>query len=171
MATEQLLLLIVGALALLSLLLGLWLLLVSNEQRREISRLRQLLAGEEEEPVETVVELTKRFANTFQDKVGDWRRRVQDAVELGPVVLWGSGSKAVAFLAAVHPVSEAVEHVVDINPHRHGFYMPGTGQQILSPDELVTVAPRTVIAMNPVYRQEIAADLEARGIEADLVTL
>lgn len=54
MATEQLILLLIGSLALLSLLLGLWLLLVSNEQRKELRRLRQLLSGDGEEIVEPI---------------------------------------------------------------------------------------------------------------------
>jgi hypothetical protein len=49
--------------------------------------------------------------------------------------------------------------------------MPGTGQRILSPAELATVAPRTVIAMNPIYRNEIAADLDRLGVDAELQSL
>ena len=52
MATEQLLLLLVGSLALLSLLLGLWLLLVTNDQRKELRDLRRQLAGGDVEPAE-----------------------------------------------------------------------------------------------------------------------
>jgi hypothetical protein len=44
MATEQLLLLLVGALALLALMLSLWLLLVSIRQRKELQGLRQQLS-------------------------------------------------------------------------------------------------------------------------------
>ena len=45
MATEQLLLLLVGALALLALLLGLWLLLVSQRHGKELQRLGQQLTA------------------------------------------------------------------------------------------------------------------------------
>ncbi len=87
------------------------------------------------------------------------------------MAVWGSGSKAVAFLRATDPASKLIEHVVDINPHRQGHFMPGTGQRILSPSDLRTVAPAAVIVMNPVYREEIAAELTRQGIAATLYTL
>ncbi len=43
-------------------------------------------------------------------------------------VLWGSGSKAVAFLTTVGLNGE-VASVVDINPFRHGRYLAGHGSR------------------------------------------
>jgi hypothetical protein len=125
----------------------------------------------EEEPVDVVTALAEDFRARFEQRTANWRTLIQDAARQGPVALWGSGSKAVAFLRATAPASGFIEHVVDINPHRQGYFMPGTGQRILSPAQLAAVAPRTVIAMNPIYRDEIAADLAAHGIAADLLSL
>jgi hypothetical protein len=61
--------------------------------------------------------------------------------------------------------------VVDINPHKHGTYLPGGGQQIVAPQTLREYRPDVVIAMNPVYREEIAADLGRLGVRAELLTL
>ncbi len=136
------------------------------------------LAGEEntpplaiEESVQSVVDLAKSFTRRFEAKRTEWQARIEDASRQGPIAIWGSGSKAVAFLRATDPASRLIEHVVDINPHRQGHYMPGTGQRILSPSDLRAVAPAAVIVMNPIYRDEIAAELTRQGIAAKLHTL
>ncbi|WP_206203038.1 class I SAM-dependent methyltransferase [Thioalkalivibrio sp. XN8] len=108
-----------------------------------------------------------RFAariEEWRDKFAGWRADGQK------VVLWGSGSKAVAFLAAV-PGSDHVAHAVDINPFRQGCFMPGTGQRILSPEELLGFRPDVVIVMNRVYVPEIQRDLERLGLQPQLHAL
>jgi hypothetical protein len=81
----------------------------------------------------------------------------------GRVVLWGSGSKAVAFLSAIGDARRHIQYLVDINPHRWGKFVPGTVKQIVGPEFLTQYRPDLVIAMNPVYRQEIMADLRRLG--------
>ena len=94
-----------------------------------------------------------------------------DAKLAGPTVgLWGSGSKAVSFLTSLGVTSE-VDHVVDINPHRQGHFMPGTGHSIVSPDRLPDLNPDLMILMNRVYRDEISRDLADRGLRPKILTL
>lgn len=124
-----------------------------------------------EESVQSVVDFAAAFGPRFEAKRAEWQARIEDESRKGPVAIWGSGSKAVAFLRATAPASQLVEHVVDINPHRRGHFMPGTGQRILSPDELRAVAPAAVVVMNSIYRDEIAAELSRQGIAAALYTL
>jgi hypothetical protein len=81
--------------------------------------------------------------------------------------LWGGGSKAVAFLTTLG-VTDQIGCVVDINPHKHGTYMAGTGQEIVAPDQLKKYRPDTVIIMNPVYRAEISSWLAGFGLASDL---
>ena len=49
--------------------------------------------------------------------------------------------------------------MVDINPHKHGKYLAGSGHQIVGPDALVEIKPDVVVVMNPIYVEEIRADL------------
>jgi len=123
-----------------------------------------------EESVEEISRYVADFAARFAAKVGAWRSLVEARATEGPVVLWGSGSKAVAFLRAVEAPG-AIEHIVDINPYRQGHFMPGTGQRIVAPSELVRIRPRTVIAMNPIYREEISRDLDRLGVATELLAL
>lgn len=88
----------------------------------------------------------------------------------GKVVLWGASSKAVAYLHALD-VHDEVAAVVDINPVKHGMYLAGSGLPIVAPDDLTRIDPGTVIVMNPVYRDEIEADLIERDITARVTAL
>ena len=101
-----------------------------------------------------------------------WRSRIRTIARSGGrTVLWGSGSKAVAFLSAVG-VDTEIEYLVDINPYRHGKFVPGSGKQIVAPESLTDYRPDLVIAMNPIYRTEIARDLVRLGCEnAELCTV
>ncbi len=126
------------------------------------------LAGED--TVEEIRRHVSNFEARFAAKVGDWDRLVESRAGEGPVVLWGSGSKAVSFLRAVEE-SAAIGQVVDINPYRQGHFMPGTGQRIVAPAELARIRPRAVIAMNPVYRAEIAEELARIGVSTELMAL
>ena len=77
-----------------------------------------------------------RFAATWRSRVAEWRTHGGRAqAQVGRVVVWGSGSKGVAFLGALGG-GDAVSHVVDINPHRQGRFMVGTGHPIVGPATL-----------------------------------
>ncbi len=111
------------------------------------------------------------FARQVAKDLARWRERLSGLAASGRrVVLWGSGSKAVAFLTTLG-LEGAVDHVVDINPRRQGTYMAGGGQEIVAPEALPGLAPDLVIAMNPIYRAEIANALAALGVRAELATL
>ena len=68
-------------------------------------------------------------------------------------------------------VADEVDYAVDVNPDKHGMFMPGTGHEIASPDRLADRPPGLVVVMNPVYADEIARDLDRRGIETELLTV
>jgi threonine dehydrogenase-like Zn-dependent dehydrogenase len=90
----------------------------------------------------------------------------------GRVAVWGSGSKGVSFLGAIGAgAAEAVSCVVDINPHRQGRFMVGTGHPIVAPAALREAAPATVVVMNPIYRREVADLLGGLGLEPELLAL
>lgn len=118
-----------------------------------------------------VARLAGSLAKRVAAKQADWAARIDAAVKTGrKVALWGSGSKAVSFLAAL-PDPDKIEAVFDINPNRQGHSMPGTGHQIVGPKDLTSICPDLVIVMNAVYRDEIARELIDAGIKAEIVAL
>jgi C-methyltransferase C-terminal domain len=103
------------------------------------------------------------YANAVTRSAAEWASKIRATARSGGrTVLWGSGSKAVAFLSAVG-LGQEIEYLVDINPYRHGKFVPGTGKRIVGPEFLSEYRPDLVIAMNPIYRTEIARDLDRIG--------
>ncbi len=86
------------------------------------------------------------------------------------VVIWGGGSKSVGFLTQFDDLG-VIEHVVDINPHMQGNYIPGIGKQYVGPDFLTDYKPDVVIVMNSVYMEEIRKMLNERGLDPHLLGL
>jgi C-methyltransferase C-terminal domain len=64
---------------------------------------------------------------------------------------------------------EIVDVVVDINPRKHGGYIPGTGQQVVGPGALRDVRPATVVLMNHNYETEVRAELDALDLHPEVV--
>lgn len=121
------------------------------------------------------VEQTQQDARHFAAQVttarAAWRVRLNELRAQGQkVVIWGSGSKGVAFLTTLG-VTDEVAYAVDINPHRHGTFMAGTGHEIVGPEFLRTYRPDVVIIMNPVYKAEIERDLNALGLQPELICI
>ena len=112
-----------------------------------------------------------QFSRRFKEKTGHWSKSLKRIRGQGKkVVLWGSGSKGVAFLTALNGGKD-VEYVVDINPFRQGTYMAGTGQRVVSPQHLKEYLPDVVIIMNTIYRNEIKQDLDQMGLQPEILTL
>ena len=115
--------------------------------------------------------LVKGFASRFATMRAQWERKLAHRRSAGDrVVVWGSGSKGVAFLTTLDGAAN-IDYVVDINPNRQGYFMPRTSQEIVGPAFLEEYRPDTVIIMNPVYRDEIVADLEQRHLQPRIITL
>lgn len=116
--------------------------------------------------------LVDRFSADYERTAGKWRDVVGERLDRGErVVIWGSGSKGVSFLGAIGERASGISHVVDINPHRQGKYMVGTGHPIVAPATLKELRPATVIILNPVYEREIAAMLDDMQLHPEIMTL
>ena len=125
----------------------------------------------EEQDLDRLRGLVGSFPERFAAKRAHWEGQIRGAAAKGQrVVLWGSGSKAVSFMTTLE-LGDAVEYVVDINPYRHGHYLPGTGQQILAPEGLKTYPPDLVVIMNAIYWDEITRDLERLGLDPEVAAL
>ncbi|MBY0423459.1 MAG: hypothetical protein K2Q06_14220, partial [Parvularculaceae bacterium] len=124
-----------------------------------------------EESVAAFATIVDSFSSGIDATLRGWRDRLDAARRDGKkVVLWGSGSKAVAFLTTLG-LDDHVAWVTDINPHRHGCFMPKTGQEIVPPKALTTLGPDIVVVMNAVYVDEIRNDLAAMGLSPEILSL
>ncbi|MFO0982798.1 MAG: class I SAM-dependent methyltransferase [Planctomycetota bacterium] len=109
-----------------------------------------------------------RFARTHRDRIAAARRRIEALARTGKrAVLWGAGARGVSFLNLVG--ARTIRYVVDINPRKHGKFIPGTGQEIVAPDFLRRYQPEVVIIMNPNYTGEIERDLARLGLRCEVI--
>jgi SAM-dependent methyltransferase len=112
------------------------------------------------------------FSKNYGQKIDAWKGRINEIRKKGlKTILWGSSSKSVAFLTTLKISYNDIEYVVDINPHRQGSYMAGTGQKIVSPEFLLDYKPEIVIVMNPIYSEEIRKQLESMRLEPEIITV
>jgi hypothetical protein len=111
----------------------------------------------------------------FKERVGARVRELADAARSWRasgrrLAIWGSGSKCVSLISALG-ADAAPDAVVDVNPHKHGKFLAGSGYEIQGPDALTALRPDVVLIMNSIYTDEIRADLERRGLRPQLVPL
>lgn len=95
------------------------------------------------------VEFPARFDQLLAQAIAVWNT--------GPVVVWGGASKGVIFTLLLERAGGRVSRVIDINPAKQGRFLPGTGLQVLSPEDGLSDLPDgvTILVMNPNYLDEI----------------
>ncbi len=123
-------------------------------------------AGENAHPgeLEALRKTAALFAETYAATVAFWQSELERELGAGKrVVLWGAGAKAVSFLNAV-PGAGAIGYAVDLNPKKHGLFLPGSGTEIVPPERLAELRPDLAIVLNPIYEPEIRAELDRLGL-------
>jgi len=124
-----------------------------------------------EDDLADLARLVAEFQRGIHHRMNRERERVSRLSSAGrSVVLWGSGSKAVSYLTTLG-LRDEISAVVDVNPHKHGRYLPGTGHEIHSPVSLVDSPPDSVILMNGIDLDEVRRELAGLGLHPELFTL
>lgn len=124
------------------------------------------------ERVERLVQSALAFGKQFSEVKYVWRQKIDVLLNQGKqVAIWGAGAKGVNFLNMLEFTSDAISHVVDVNPRKQGKYIAGTGQQIILPSQLSQHKPDTVVIMNPNYQDEIRTQLADIAPEAQVIVL
>jgi len=111
------------------------------------------------EEKQKVFEYANSFKKAYYEKVKYWK----DILELlnkaeKKILIWGGGSKGVSFLNLFSRYYNA-DYVVDLNPRKHRKFIAGVGARFVHPNELPAINPDVIIIMNPVYKEEIEAEL------------
>jgi SAM-dependent methyltransferase len=117
-----------------------------------------------EQPAAALAPKVQAFADGIAGDLAHWRQRLDQLHQSRQkTVLWGGGSKAVAFLTTLG-VGDQIAYAVDLNPARAGTFIAGTGHKIQAPEALQADPPDALIVMSPIYLPEITAQLDAMGV-------
>ena len=78
--------------------------------------------------------------------------------------VWGCASKGVIFSLLRDRAGAPIDMAIDINPKKHGMFLPSSGLEVLTPAQGLAELPpgSTIYVMNPMYAREI----EAQGGDA-----
>jgi len=127
-------------------------------------------ALEEEQSPEELSKLVDHFSEALPKRLDRWKRTMQNYHRDGKrVILWGGGSKGVAFLTTLG-LGPEIDYVVDINPYKQNDFLPVTGHQIVGPDRAREAEPDVVIVMNPIYIPEIRKALSDMGLSPHILS-
>ena len=134
-----------------------------NEQSNKINEL--------EESTKEMEKYVRHFSLNSRKKLVNWKNRLE-RIELDGLraVIWGSGSKCVSFMTTL-AIKDEIEVIIDINPYRHGKFLPGVGKKIMPPEYLKKYQPDVTIVMNPIYRYEIGQMIDDMGVSTEIITV
>jgi hypothetical protein len=111
------------------------------------------------------------FGKNYRDKVQTWSKYLGCALAAGTqTVVWGAGSKGVTFLNAIEDGGR-VQGVIDVNPHKQGMYIGGTGQAVMSPEQASELHVDAILVMNAVYRDEIRERVTQLGLSSEIIVV
>jgi SAM-dependent methyltransferase len=110
----------------------------------------------------TLRTLVDDFGRAYADKVSRWNGFLAQN-DPAHVAVWGAGSKGVTFVNALQ-AGPNIAALVDVSPYKQGRFAPRTGTAVLAPEQLTSLSIRSLIVMNPLYRDEIKAATEALGL-------
>jgi hypothetical protein len=128
-------------------------------------------SAQNKQPTKYNHETIMNFSREILKTISNWGQLIQSIESQGKkVVLWGGGSKAVAFLNTIES-GYLVRYAVDVNPRKEGSFLPGLAQRVVGPDFLKTFKPDVVVLMNPLYRKEIQEILERFDIKATIMSV
>ncbi len=120
-----------------------------------------------EAPPDALLPKVRTFSERVAKDRDRWLGLLRETRAAGKrAVLWGGGSKGVAFLTTLG-VTEGLSYAVDVNPRRSGTFIAGTGQQIVAPEFLKDYRPDVIIVMSPIYLPEIGAQLDSMGVHPE----
>jgi len=121
--------------------------------------------------VECISDYVNTFAADYNKTLNDWNMKIDHMKKRGSkAVVWGAGSKGITFLNMLNKKSQ-IDYLVDISPRKQGKYVPGTGQKIISPEDLESYRPDIVIVMNPIYLKEIQEMINQMNLTSQLISV
>jgi 2-polyprenyl-3-methyl-5-hydroxy-6-metoxy-1,4-benzoquinol methylase len=114
-------------------------------------------------------QLINNFKDEYLEKISKWKNNLSGLKkEQKKTVVWGAGSKGITFLNLMDP-ENYIQYIVDVSPQKQDLYVPGTGQKVISPEDLIKIQPDAVVLMNNIYEKEVRGILKDLGLKQEIL--
>ena len=116
-----------------------------------------------------IVNLADKFTKSERQIIHKLSTQIAKLQERGRVALWGAGAKGVTLANILDPLQQSIAAIIDLNPQKHGGYIPGTGHPIINYLDLDRYEIKSAILMNPNYYQESLYLLQKEKLDLLLI--
>jgi SAM-dependent methyltransferase len=131
-----------------------------------------LATAQQADNIEDLASSVENFRAQIRERMILVRSQLLSRLSSGErVALWGAGAKGVTILNTLQLTCAEIPFVVDINPGKQQMYVPGTGQKVVPPEDMVDFNPDAILVMNPAYHLEIEAQVKALGLSCELLSI
>jgi len=115
----------------------------------------------------------KSFLARLKERMQACEEKIDAFDRAGGCAIWGAAAKGTTLVNTIDLENRRIRVLIDINPAKHGKYVPGTGHQIVSPSYLREQSSRIagVVNMNPNYLEENRSILSQMSLEIPIVQL
>ena len=110
----------------------------------------------------------QQFKANLELKMNECRELIEEYSARGGCALWGAATKGAMLLNHLDPEAKFVRYVIDLNPAKHGKFIPGTGHAIVPPSHLTVSPVAGILLMNPNYLDENMRLLRQLGVTTPL---
>jgi SAM-dependent methyltransferase len=130
-------------------------------RRPELESVERVLSKERASGLDELAGYTS-FAPRVERLLAELRAFLDEARgEHARVAAYGAAAKGNTLLNAAHITSEAVEYVVDRNPHKQGRFLPGSHLPILEPEHVLRDRPEYLLVLPWNLKEEIVGQMAA----------
>ena len=120
---------------------------------------------------EELIELAEKYRKNEDEVLFYLGELLKKCKTKGKIALWGAGAKANVMLNLLDKDALLVDYVIDINQHKQGKYISGTGHEISSKDVLDDNELRTIIVMNRNYYDEIKEIIVQKRNDLEIINI
>ena len=110
--------------------------------------------------------VARHFGAAADSSLKEWNDRLSTLP--GRAVIWGAGSKGITFANALDSsAQDKLAALVDLNPRKHGKFIPGIGLPVVDSGQLQDLAPTLILVSNPLYLGEITRSVRDMGLNPE----
>lgn len=115
-------------------------------------------------------EIIKTPNKISQKEFHDWKSSLISKLQNGDVI-WGAAGKGVMTVNLLELNYKKIPFVVDKNSNLQGKFIPMTGNEIISPNDLKKINPDNVLVLNSLYLDEIISECRELDVHTNIYPL